>query len=142
MTPGKQRTLVAILIGLGLVIVGFFGLRTVKAFREFRGHRPPPRVERGQAATDVELIRDWMTIPFLAKMYRVPPPLLFDTLGIPHSGNEEKSLRQLNDAYFPDQPGHVLAVVKATIQANLPPSIPLPAATMNPPTPPVVPGSP
>ena len=38
----KQRAFVISLILIGLVIVGFFGLRTARAFREFRGHHPPP----------------------------------------------------------------------------------------------------
>ena len=123
MSPKRQRALVITLIGLGLLIVGFFGFRTLNAFREFRGHRPPPPFEMENAQdpeTDVELIRDWMTIPFIARMYRVSPPLLFEALKIPKSRpNEEKSLRQLNEEYFPELPNHVITVVKATIQASL-----------------------
>ena len=40
MTTSRQRTLITILIVIGGVIVGFFGLRTFRAFREFRGHQP------------------------------------------------------------------------------------------------------
>jgi hypothetical protein len=129
MTPAKQRALVIILIGLGILIVGFFGLRTIHAFGEFRGHRPPHRpFESRQPVTDVELIRDWMTIPMIGKMYHVPPPVIFDALQLPHNGVDKKSLKQLNDEYFPDQSGHVLEVVKATVQANLPPT-PIAVAT-------------
>lgn len=123
MNRSRQRTLVILLIGLGLLIVGVFGLRTLYALREFRGHRPPPpfAAEQAQdAETDVELIRDWMTIPFIARMYRLPPPVLFKALQIPRDkSNEEKSLQQLNEEYFPEQPNHVITLVKATIQANI-----------------------
>ena len=132
MTPTRQRALVIMLIGLGLLIVGFFGFRTLHSFREFRGHRPPPfAVENMQEVqTDVELIRDWMTIPFIARMYRVPSPILFKALQIPKNrSNEEKSLRQLNDEFFPDAPNHVITVVKAIIQANLPVPTVIPAKT-------------
>jgi hypothetical protein len=130
MSPARQRALVTALIGLGLIIVGFFGIRTVSAFKEFRGHRPPPPFEMtGQPETDVELIRDWMTIGFIAHTYNVHPRLLYKALDIRPNGNEEKSLKQLNDEYFPDQPSHVLQVVKATIQANLPPPTAIPPAT-------------
>jgi len=111
MTPTKQRALILALIGLGVLIVGVFGLRTIHAFGEFRGHRPPhPPFDKGQPATDVELIRDWMTIPSIGKMYHVPPPLIFEALKIPHNGNDKKSLKQLNDEYFPNQPGRVLEI--------------------------------
>src|SRR5215213_1896399 len=78
MTPNKQRVLVTSLIIFGIMIVGFFGLRTFHAFREFRGHRPPPPFKTEQPETDVELIRDWMTVPFTARMYHVPVSIIFE----------------------------------------------------------------
>ncbi len=142
MTPFRQRVLVTTLIIFGVVIVGFFGLRTFHAFREFRGHRPPHPFENRPAETDVELIRDWMTIGSLSHTYRTPPRLLYDALGIPPNGNEHKSLKQLNDEYFPDQPGHVLETVKAAIQGSLPPPTADPPATPVPPGTEVPPSSP
>ena len=130
MTPARQRALVTILIGLGVIFVGVFGLRTAYAIREFRQHRPPPHSEAGEPVTDVDLIRDWMTIPFIGRTYHVPPPVIFKALGIPKNKvNEEKSLKQLNEEYFPNTPGVVLQQVKATIQANLPPPTALSPAT-------------
>lgn len=132
MTPARQRALTTGLIVIGVLIVGFFGIRTLHAFREFRGHRPPPPfapVNAQQAETDVELIRDWMTIPYISRMYQVPPPMLFDAVGISHKGNEEKSLKQLNDEYFPAEAGIVMEKVKAAVLANQPPVTPtLPSA--------------
>lgn len=127
MTPQKQRALVLGLIIVGIVIVGFFGLRTLRAFREFRGHRPPPPfgpADSQEAVTDVELIRDWMTIPFIAHTYRVHPKILFEAVGIPSRDNDEKSLKQLNEEYFPNEDGIVIAKVKAAILANQPPVLP------------------
>ena len=135
MTPFRQRVLVTTLIIFGVLIVGFFGLRTFHAFREFRGHRPPP-FENRPAETDVELIRDWMTIGFISHMYHTRPRMLYEALGIPPNGNEEKSLRQLNDEFFPDRANYVLTTVKAAIQASLPPPTaipPSPPATEIPP---------
>jgi len=129
MTPARQRALTIGLIIGGVLIVGFFGLRTLHAFREFRGHRPPPPfspAEAQQAETDVGLIRDWMTIPYISRMYRVPPPVLFDAIGISPKGNEEKSLMQLNEEYFPNGDGVVMEKVKATVLANLPPAVQTP----------------
>ena len=119
----KQRTLTIGLIILGMVIVGFFGLRTVRAIRQFHGHPPPPPFATEHVETDVNLIRDWMTVPFISKMYHVRPHVLFDSLGIPEQGNKEKSLKQLNDEYYPEDEGIVLEKIKATILANQPSQI-------------------
>jgi hypothetical protein len=122
MTPAKIRTLVFVLIFVGGVIVGFFGLRALRAFREFGGHRPPPPPSAGDAQqieTDVELIREWMTIPFISKMYHVPANVLFEALGIPANKNREKSLKRLNKEYFPKANGIVIEKIKAAVLAAL-----------------------
>ncbi len=123
MTPSRLRPLIFVLIFIGGLIVGFFGLRTLHAFREFRGHRPPPPPSAADAErieTDVELIREWMTIPFISKMYHVPPNVLFDALRIPANRNREKSLKRLNEEYFPRAEGIVLEKIKAAVLANQP----------------------
>ncbi len=120
----KQRVLVIGLILVGLIIVGFFGLRTIRAFRQFGRHGPPPPFAPEQVETDVNLIRDWMTIPFIAQMYHVPPRVLFKALDIPEHKNKEKSLKQLNEEYYPEADGIVLEKVKAAVLANQPPQTP------------------
>jgi len=114
----RQRNFVVGLIIIGLMIVGIFGLRTLRAFRQFHGHRPPPPFATEHVETDVSLIRDWMTVPFISRMYYVPPPVLFDALEIPEQGNKEKSLKQLNEEYYPQENGAVLEKIKATVSAN------------------------
>ncbi len=122
----RQRTFVLGLMLVGLVIVIFFGLRTVRAFREFHGHRPPPPPPFApqHTETDVSLIRDWMTVPFISRTYRIPPGVLFEALGIPRHGNQDKSLRQLNEEYYPQAQGLVLEKVKAAVLANQPQQLP------------------
>jgi hypothetical protein len=115
----RQRNFVTGLILIGLIIVAFFGLRTARAFRQFHGHRPPPPFSTRDVETDVNLIRDWMTVPFISKMYRVRQPSLFEALDIPEQGNREKSLKRLNDEYFPEAKGIVLEKVKAAVLAAL-----------------------
>src|SRR5574341_1204576 len=119
MAPAKQRALVISLIAIGVLIVGFFGLRTFHAVRKFYGHRPPPPFGE-HIETDVELIRDWLTIPFISKMFHVRPNILFDALEIPPQGNQEKSLKQLNEEYYPQAEGIVLEKIKATVLSNQP----------------------
>jgi hypothetical protein len=125
MSPKKQRLAITALIVLGMLFVGFFGLRAVRAARHIRegrfgpGNPPPPASE-----TDVELIRDWMTIPYIAKTYGVPDRMLFKELRIPDEGNREKSLKELNDEYFSNQAGFVLDEVKKAITGHRPPTPP------------------
>lgn len=128
MITSRQRTLITILIVIGSVIVGFFGWRAFRAFNQVREHRPPPPFapEAAPVETDVELIRDWMTISYISKTYHVPSKTLFDALSIPSRDNEEKSLAQLNEKYSPQTPGIILEVVKAAILAN---QTPLPSVT-------------
>ncbi len=117
-TNPRQRNFVVGLIIIGLMIIIFFGLRTVRAFRQFHGHRPPPPFAAERIETDVELIRDWMTLPYISITYGLPPQLLYKTLDIPPNKSEKKSLKQLNDEYFPGAPGFVLETVKAAILAH------------------------
>ena len=139
MTPFLQRVLVSALIIFGIWIAAFFGLRTFHAYREVREHRPPPPFSNEQSETNVQLIEDWMTVPFVSKMYHVPPQIIFEALNIPFEGNKERSIKQLSEKYFPTTPGYVLDIVKATVQANLPaPPVSLPATEVSPAT--VIPG--
>jgi hypothetical protein len=119
----KQRALVIGLIILGILFSIFFGMRAFHSYKKFNGHHPPPP---GKVETDVELIRSWMTIPFISELYRVPQPVIFDALKIPQQGNQEKSLKDLNHDFYPDADGFVLDKVKTTILANPPPPTPDP----------------
>jgi len=113
----KQRALVIGLIILGIAFTAFFGIRALHAFRKFDGHRPPSPGKPGKVETDVEAIRSWMTVPFIAELYRVPEPALFDALKIPpNEENREKSLRDLNRDYYPNTDGFVLEAVKAKVK--------------------------
>jgi len=114
----RQRNFVVGLIIIGLMIIGFFGLRTARAFRQFHGHRPPPPFHAEHIETDVSLIRDWMTLPYISVTYGLPPNLLYEALEIRPNGNEKKSLKQLNEKYYPQATGTVLEKVKAAILAH------------------------
>ena len=128
----KQRTFVVGLIMIGLGIIVFFGLRTVRAFREFHSDRPPLPFTTKPVETDAELIRDWMTLPYISIMYHLPLNLLYETLNIPPEGNEKKSLKQINDQYYPQAPGIVIEMVKSAILASQPDTV-VPALTPVPP---------
>jgi hypothetical protein len=128
----RQRNFVVGLIVIGLMIIGFFGLRTVRAFRQFHGHRPPPPFTGEKVETNVDLVRDWMTLPYISIAYRLPPNMLYETLKIPPKGSERKSLKELNDEYYPEAPGIVIELVKAAIRAHQPAPTAFPADTVVP----------
>jgi hypothetical protein len=132
----KQRALVIGLIALGVLFTAFFGMRVLHAFKKFDGHHPLPPGRPGKVETDVEFIRNWMTVPFIAELYHVPEPALFDALKIPpDKKNREKSLRDLNREFYPDANGYVLETVKATVKKLQPPPTPDSAPqTVSPPT--------
>lgn len=113
-TP-KQRALVIGLIVIGFMFTAFFGMRVLHAFKKFNGHHLPPP---GKVETDVELIRDWMTVPFISRTYRIPEKDLFDAIGISPFSNHDKSLKDINQDYYPNANGSVLDMVKATILAH------------------------
>jgi len=130
MTPFLQRVIVIALIIFGVLIAAFFGLRTLHAYGEVRDHRPPPPpFKTEQPETNVELIQEWMTIPFIERMYHIHHGILFKALNISPEDNREKSLEQINEKYFSNQPGFVLELVKTTVQANLPPPSAIPPTT-------------
>jgi hypothetical protein len=58
-----------------------------------------------------------MTISFISKMYRVPEREIFDALNVSPLGSHDKSLKVLNNDYYPDKDGFVMDTVKATILA-------------------------
>lgn len=115
----KQRALAVAFTVLGCLLILFFGLRAAHAFRKFGGRIPPPHTRPpGEVETDVERIREWMTVPFISRMYGVPEEILFDALGIPAEGNRKKSLEELNKKYYPQSDGIVEEIVKAAILAH------------------------
>jgi hypothetical protein len=105
-----EKRLTTGLIVLGLLLVLFFGFRAVRSFLriQFTGLEP--------GVTDVELIRGWMTIPYIATSYNVPEEYLFEQIGVPQQAdNQKKSLYRLNADYFGGEPEAIRKVVQAAI---------------------------
>jgi hypothetical protein len=109
--PGRRRFpwWLVVLVLAGLVVTAFFGLRTVRAFRRMRQHHFEP------IQTDVTQIKEWMTIPFIARMYRTPEDCLFKALKIPAVPNRYRTLTELELHYRIGQPGAILKEVQAVI---------------------------
>jgi len=114
----KTNLLVLGLTVFGCLLMLVFGLRVMRALDKFDGvPQPPPFAAADEIETDVETIEDWMTVPFISHTYGIPPEVLMKALMIPMKGNHKKSLKELNEEYYPRSDGYVIDTVKATILA-------------------------
>lgn len=114
-----ERLIFIGLLVVGLLLMGFFGLRAARSYIRIQQTGLEPGV------TDVEAIRGWMTIPYIAQAYQVPESFIFEQLDIPAEGNRKKSLRDLNREQASGNPGALTEVVKTAIrhyQAENPPT--------------------
>ncbi|MCB0214029.1 MAG: hypothetical protein KDJ52_32125 [Anaerolineae bacterium] len=105
-----ERLLFIGLLVLGLLLIGFFGLRATFSYIRIQQTGLDPGV------TDVEAIRGWMTVPYIAKAYQVPETFIFEQLAIPAEGNRKKSLRELNREQTPGEQATMIENVKAAIR--------------------------
>lgn len=119
-TPSRWERLLTIgLIVIGLILILFFGVRTVVSYIRIQQTKLEPGV------TDVEAIRGWMTVPYIAQAYGVSEEYIFEQINIPQEGNQDRSLGQLNREYAFGQPMAILNRVKEAIrryQAEHPPT--------------------
>jgi hypothetical protein len=93
----KMQILAIALVVTGLVLVILFGVRIIHSFGEMQYIREQG-LDLGTA--DVEAIRPWMTVRFVAVAYGVPQEYLFAELGIPFDQrNSNETLRSLNRKY-------------------------------------------
>lgn len=84
-------------IGLGLLLIVFFGIRSFRSFSQMRYVREQG-LDRGEAS--VEAIRGWMPIDYIAVAYAVPEEYIFAYLDIPFDKrNRHQTLRDLNRIY-------------------------------------------
>ena len=77
----KQWVLVAAL-ALVVLATGLFAVRIVRRAIYWHAHRD-------------EAIRPWMTIPYVAHSYRLPPHILYQALGIPQQLHDRRPLGQI-----------------------------------------------
>lgn len=81
-TPGWRQWTMLVIFALVVTVTGLFAVRTVRRTIYWRQHRD-------------EQIRPWMTVPYVAHSYRIPPRVLYEALGIPHRPGDRRPLKQI-----------------------------------------------
>lgn len=77
----KQWAALAALVFV-ILFTGLFAMRTVRRAIYWRMHRD-------------EVIRPWMSIPYVAHSYRVPPYILYDALSIAPQPHDRRPIREI-----------------------------------------------
>ena len=128
----RRRPYLVAGVALLLVIVVVLGGRAAwRLGHRLLGPPPPPR------QTDVSLIADWMSVPYIGRAYRVPEPELYRALGVVPEGHRMQPLRDVAQEIGRSS-DEVLAVVRETVttwQATHP-GPPTPIGAPAPPLPP------
>jgi len=106
---GKTRSILLVLVILGVILAFFFAARAFHGFQRVRAFK------RGGGETNVELIRGWMTVDYITKMYHVPPDVVLSPLNLPVQGNEKRSLESLIRGLHSDNPKDLMEKVKKNI---------------------------
>src|SRR5947209_1261764 len=78
----RQQWLVALAFLLALAVTGLFGVRAVRHAVYWHYHRDEP-------------IRPWMSVPYIAHSYRVPPHVLYKAIGLTPIPHDRRPLRQI-----------------------------------------------
>jgi hypothetical protein len=96
LSASRRLILTIALVMVGAALVALFGLRAYHAYDRFQ------QSALTAGTTDIEAIRGWMTLPYMARAYGVPEDALFAALDIPKSGNERLSVKRLVTKYRRD----------------------------------------
>jgi hypothetical protein len=107
----RKKTIIILVIIAGIALVGFFGFRTFRSIMRLR------QMERMPLSTDVELIRGWMTLPYISDAYRVPPKVLIEACKLPPPVKDHESLSQINRTIAPNDPGSTVECIKKAVSA-------------------------
>jgi len=79
---GRKQWLIVLALAVVVGLTGLFAVRTVRRAVYWSFHRD-------------ETIRPWMSVPYVAHSYRVPPRLLYEALGIPHPPHDRRPIKAL-----------------------------------------------
>jgi hypothetical protein len=110
-----QKWIVLGALALVVLVTGLFAVRTVRRAMYWRAHHD-------------EVIRPWMSIPYVAHSYRVPARVLYQALGIPPPLHDRRPLKQIAREQNRSVDGMISVLHDAIAgeRANHPPATPPP----------------
>lgn len=79
---GWRQWLVVALFLVAVVVTSLLMVRAVRRAVYWRFHRDEP-------------IRAWMSVPYVAHSYRVPPHVLYKAIGLPQDKRDKRPLREI-----------------------------------------------
>ena len=79
---GRREWLLFLLFLLVLIVTGIFAARAVRRAAYWHEHRD-------------EQIRPWMSVQYVARSYRVPPPILYQSIGAVAVPRDRRPLREI-----------------------------------------------
>ncbi len=79
---GWRQWLVVALFLVAVVVTSLLMVRAVRRAVYWRFHRDEP-------------IRAWMSVPYVAHSYRVPPHVLYKAIGLPEDRRDKRPLREI-----------------------------------------------
>ena len=79
---GWRQWLLLSLFLVAVIVTGFFLVRTVRRAIYWHNHRDEP-------------IRAWMSVPYVAHSYRIPPHVLNKAIGLPEMQRDRRPLREI-----------------------------------------------
>jgi hypothetical protein len=79
---GRWRWLIALAFLLAAAAAGLFAVRTARHALYWSRHRD-------------EAIRPWMSVPYVARSYRVPPPVLYRAIDLTPVPHDRRPLRDI-----------------------------------------------
>jgi hypothetical protein len=78
----RREWILLLLFLLVLIVTGLFVARAVRRAAYWREHRD-------------EAIRPWMNVHYVARSYRVPPPVLYQAIGAVDIPHDRRPLREI-----------------------------------------------
>ncbi|HEX6290481.1 MAG TPA: hypothetical protein VFZ66_14935 [Herpetosiphonaceae bacterium] len=121
----RRILLLSAALAVALSVLVMFSVRAFEHARHLRQRTDEP-------------IQPWMTIPYVARSYQVPPPLLAEALGLPPGAKERRPLGQVaagQGRAFADVKADVIQAI-AQFRASRPPRGPDAPGVPPPPSPP------
>src|SRR5256885_9086021 len=79
---GRKQWFAVAVLALVLLMTSLFAVRTVRRAVYWRLHRD-------------EVIRPWMSVPYVAHSYRVPSHVLYESLGIAPQPHDRRPIRDI-----------------------------------------------